>query len=353
MQILLFNFVSCILFALVISRINYGYQAKRKLYSFFAFGCLFILRVFVDPDSLPDLETYLQIFDFSRLLTWDEVLKGEAITVSEYGYLIINKICAEITNNYHLLFICISVIWIYSYYKFFNRYSPYYAVPILLLIVTEFPQSIFVLRQHLAMAIWLFAYPYIINRDLKRFCFVGILAFSMHMSSFIFFPIYFLYGVSNKKMFVIAMILVAFGCKLLFGNLGFINESMGLAYDNYITGAKSGHSNMTDFVMRISYLIAFVYIFKGRVFEEGVNRLLLTTLTFSAILAFFGTSFSLLGRLVRYFTPAVMIMIPIAMKNIKSKIMRYGFFGVILLLNSISVYIGSMSEWIKNFKLLF
>lgn len=108
-------------------------------------------------------------------------------------------------------------------------------------------------------------------------------------------------------------------CVFVFGYLGQLNDSLGLSYDNYITGTKSGLSNMTDFIMRSAYLISFVYIFKGKVFEEGINRLLLVILLFSTILAFFGTSFSLLGRLVRYFTPAVMIMVPIAMKIFEIK----------------------------------
>lgn len=353
MQILIWNLVWCIFLALIISGLPGRFATKRKTYYLIAFGGIFVLRTFVDPNSLPDLDTYLQIFEFAKNLTWSEVLKGEAIVVSEYGYLIVNKLCLEVSNNYQLLFCSIAIIWAISYHKFFLRYSPYYAVPILLLLVTEFPQSLFVLRQHIAMAIWLFAYPYIISRDLKRFCLVGLLAFSMHMTSVLFFPIYFLYGMSDKKKLVIAILLMIVACVFVFGYLNQLNDSLGLSYDNYITGTKSGLSNMTDFIMRSAYLISFIYIFKGRVFEEGINRLLLVILLFSTILAFFGTSFSLLGRLVRYFTPAVMIMVPIAMKNIRNRVLRFGFFGAILLLNAISIFSGSMSEWIKDFKLLF
>lgn len=353
MQLLLWNLIGSILLALLISKSKMKYNTKRKVYCFFSFASICILRTFVDPKSLPDLETYIQIFEVSRDLSWGQVLGGEALVLSEYGYMILNKLCADITKNPQLIFFVVSMIWIISYHKFFKRYSPYFAVPVLLLLVTEFSQSLFVLRQHLAMAIWLFSYPYIINRDLKRFCLVALAAFSMHMSSVMFIPIYFFYGMSDKKKLVSAMLLMSVGCVFIFSHLGQFNDSLGLHYDNYITGTKSGFSNLTDFIMRLSYLLSYIIVLKNRIFEQGINRLLLVILVFSTILAFFGTSFSLLGRLIRYFTPAVMIMVPIVMQQIRRKIIRYGYFVAILLLNTISIFMGSMSEWIKDFKLLF
>ena len=105
--------------------------------------------------------------------------------------------------------------------------------------------------------------------------------------------------------------------------------------------------------MRIIYLGSYIFFLRDRVMESGINRLLTVILIFSTVLALFGTTFSLTGRLVRYFTPAIMIMIPIVMKNIRNKGLRYIYFIGILALNSISIFAGSMSEWIKNFRLSF
>lgn len=353
MGLLVANLIWCIIIALILSSCNLSYNRRCNLYSFFAFGGVLILRTFVDPQSLPDLETYLNIWEISTNLTWQQVLKGEGLVISEYGYLIINKLCTSVSKNYQLLFFFVSIIWIYSYHTFFKRYSPHYVVSVLLLLVTEFPQSLFVLRQHLAIGIWLFSFPYVINRDFKRFCMVGLLAFSMHMTSILFFPIYFLYGISDKRRIILVTLVMCAACVILFSSLGSINDRFGLSYENYIVGEKSGFSNLTDFTMRIIYLGSYVFFLKSRVMESGINRLVAVILIFSTALALFGTSFSLTGRLVRYFTPAIMIMVPIVMKNIRNKGLRYIYFIGILALNSMSIFAGSMSEWIRNFKLLF
>lgn len=119
MQILIWNLVWCIFLAFIISGLPGKFVTKRKAYCLIAFSGFFVLRTFVDPNSLPDLDTYLQIFEFTQKLTWSEVLKGEAIVVSEYGYLILNKLCLEVSNNYQLLFCSIGIIWAVSYHKFF------------------------------------------------------------------------------------------------------------------------------------------------------------------------------------------------------------------------------------------
>ena len=121
MGLLVANLIWCIIIALLLSSYNLSHSRKCKLYSIFAFGGVLILRTFVDPQSLPDLETYLNIWGFSTNLSWQQVLKGEGLVISEYGFLILNKLCTSVSNNYQLLFFLVSIIWIYSYHTFFKR----------------------------------------------------------------------------------------------------------------------------------------------------------------------------------------------------------------------------------------
>lgn len=325
---------------------------RRNVFVCISFLLIFFLKTFVNPNSVPDLKVYIYIYDLVGGFTFKNILIGKADVESEYGYALLCKICHSLSDNFQFLLGAVSLIWCYSYAMFFKRYSPYYAIPILLLLVTEFPQSLFVLRQHLAIAILLFTYPYIINRDFKKFCIVCLCAFLMHKTAVLFFPIYFLYGLKSTKSFIFVTLLTACLCIILFNNLGQLNNNFGLAYDNYITGTKSGFSNLTDFFMRLGYLLSYAFVLKGKVLNAGINRLITVILTFSVILSFFGTSFSLTGRLVRYFTPAAMIMVPIVMKNIRSKYISCLYFIMIFALNFISIFMGSMSEWIKNYDVL-
>lgn len=353
MYLLEINLALCSLYALILDSLKIGYKHKRIIYYVLAGIQIFMLRTFAEISSLPDLENYESLFEITREYTFKDVLYGKLIFVAEYGYMLLMKICSWITPNFTFALGIISLIWIIGYYKFFEHYSPYIAVPVLLLLVTEFPQSLFVLRQHLAIAIWLFAYPYIIKRDFIRFLLVGGLAISMHSTAIIFLPVYFLYGVFNKNTWLINSIILAVGCVILFSALEGINDYAELSYGNYITGEKAGNSNLTNAYKYSLYFLSYVFFLRDKIFQDGIYKLLTISIIMGIILSFFGTSFSLTGRLIRYFTPACMLLIPIVMIHIKNPCIRYGYFGTILLLNAISIFVESSREFICNYRLIF
>lgn len=353
MDIIFINLCLCICCAFLLNRTKLAFPTRKKIFYFFAFIQIFYLRTFVNPYSLPDLSVYQNIFEASKYAYFKEIIKGEYLAVGETGYILLCKLCSLATNNFHFLLAVISIIWIYSYFNLFNKYSPYYyAVPILLLFVTEFPQSLFVLRQHLAIAIWLFAYPSIIKRDVKSFILIGILATSFHTTGVFFFPIYFIYGMMERKSFFYIVIALSICTLIGFNSINVINDLMGLSYDNYISGTKSGESNLTAFAIRLIYFLSYWFFCRTKIFEPGINRLVTTVMIFGIVIALCGTSFSLTGRIVRYFTPAVMLLVPIVMYNIKSKVIRYTYFVCILCLNAYITFFGSISEFLVGYSLI-
>lgn len=349
MGILVAALILCITCAVLLSETKIVYTLRRRIFYFFAFILIFSVRTFVEPSSLPDLPVYQDVFELSNYASLGEILKGEYLSVGEIGFLLLCKLSSIISDNFHFLLAIISVIWICLYFNLFKKYSPYYAVPVLLLLVTEFPQSLFVLRQHLAIAVWLFAYSSIINRDFKTFLLIAVIATSFHTTGLIFFPIYFLYGMMSKKSFFLCVLLLSVCVLVGFAGLNLINGAMGLSYDNYISGERSGESNLTVFMIRTMYFISYWYFCRTKIFEPGIYRLITTIMILSIIIAFWGTSFSLTGRIVRYFTPACMLLVPIVMKHIQSKYIRYSYFICIMLLNVYMIFGGSMSEFIKDY----
>ena len=352
MTILGINLFLCILYALFLKCAKLKDSDSRKIYFILAFIQIFILRTVVEPNSIPDLATYVDIFDLSKETKVKDILLGEYLMISESGYFLLCKISSLVSDNFHFLLAIISLIWIYSYFNLFKKYSKYFAISIIILLLTEFPQSLFVLRQHLAIAIWLFAYPAIINRNLKNFIFIGILATSMHKTGLFFFPVYFLYGIMSKKTFLPIILLLSFVAFIGFKALDIVNELLGLAYDNYISGNKSGESNLTGFAIRFTYFLSYIFFCRDKIFESGINKLLTTMLVIALILAFWGISFSLTGRIIRYFSPAIMLMVPIVMSNIKCSIIKYIYISCIIILNIYLTFIGSMSEFIVDYRLI-
>lgn len=353
MSILVLNLFLCVFLALLVSGLKVDYPTRRKIFYILVFIPIFSLRTFVEPSSLPDLPEYENMLDLSKFAGYIEILKGEYFIICEIGYFLLCKLCSSISGNFHFFLSVVSVVWICAYFNLFRKYSPYFAASVLLLLVTEFPQSLFVLRQHLAMAIWLVAYPSVIRRDLKTFLLIGILATSMHTTGLFFFPVYFLYSMMKPKLFLLTVILLSVCIVLGFGALSLINGMWELGYDSYVSGGrKEGESNLTAFTMRLLYFLAYCYFCRSSIFEPGIYRLITTISVLGILLALFGTSFSLTGRIIRYFTPAVMLMVPVVMAHIRQRAVRYLFFASILFLNACSIFLGSMSEYIKDFKLI-
>lgn len=103
---------------------------------------------------------------------------------------------SQYLNFTQLYFIVTSMIIYSSFYRTFKNYSSDFALSTLLFLSLPifFFNSLSIIRQFVAVAIVLFAIPYIISRNWLRFTFFILLALMFHKSAIVAIPLYFLYG---------------------------------------------------------------------------------------------------------------------------------------------------------------
>ncbi len=275
MKILIANLCLCILWALLVNSLKSSSLRKRKIYSMICLFQLTIIHGSVEILSLPDLDEYYSFFKVVTKIGIDIFSKeGYPGDDMEFGYKWINWFVSFFTSNFRVLLMFVSFLIIFFYIKWFNEFSPYLWLSVLLMLLISFNGSLYILRQNLSIAIALSSYKYIIMRNRKKFFVIMFLSISCHFSSIIFLPLYYLYGIADTKRYLKVLcaltIIIPLGALTIFkivaslipefNHYGDV-DSMKVATKAYIFGAA---------------LLPYLYFLGKDVFELGIKKLILT-----------------------------------------------------------------------------
>ena len=138
---------------------------KKSRNNGFLFSVIFVVLLYlhscINPNTMEDLPRYCDSFRQWANMALEDILVTYRKT--EYAFLILNWFVSLFTDNFGMFLLVESFIMMLCYYIWCFKYSPYIMLSLLLMLLLTFNQSIFVLRQHLAIAITLLSYPYILN----------------------------------------------------------------------------------------------------------------------------------------------------------------------------------------------
>ena len=152
-------------------------SAQRSLFLGIAFLHLSFLHIFFDSTNFPDLPGYVTYFN--------SILDPQPFIQLEIGWYFLNRILHGISHNSFILIVSVSIIMITCYLITIDRYSAIPWLSVLLLLCTVFYNSLFVLRQHLAIPICLLSIPYILERKPFKFAILTLIAVSFHLSAIV------------------------------------------------------------------------------------------------------------------------------------------------------------------------
>lgn len=311
---------------------------------FIVMAVMLYSKTFVGIYDLPDIEYYFAGYEELGQVGWLEIPTYRMIELKcpEIGFRYILKIGSWLGSFHWSLFI-IAFVHVVAYIKLSRRYSPYVTISLIIFLLGSV-QSFFVLRQHLAIAITLFSYPYIINRDWKRFFILMLLAFSFHQTALVFIPVYFLYGVSNNRNLNILLLLTYFVIYVSFVFVFNFLASTLVGYESYI---DLNDGNLTTLIISACYFGSYVLFLKKEVYNDGINKLIFILLSFNLMVMMVGYSFSAINRLMMYYTVVNIISVPITMTYIKRPIVRLMFCAVILLILFYQFSSGTNAEYLN------
>lgn len=330
-------------------------EQKKKIFLFVAFCLILFERSFVDPFSMPDLDSYYSTFyDISKI----DILKSGAIADYQYthkeetGFLVFLKITSFLTSDFNVVLVIFGTIWLMAFSYIITKYSSNLVLSYILLFLLVYGQSLFVLRQHLAIPIILLTYDAIISRKLVRFIILVLIASSFHTSAIIWFPMYFFYA-SKKPYYVVAVIvLVVFGLTFAISNIDFLNSRMVIDYSSYINQNVLNDNNNIPLVIGAFYGICYFLFMKKNVLNDGLNRLLFISIFIDIILFAVSDTLVLVTRLALYYHVAIIFIVPLTTKAINNSIVTVVYTVFTIAIFTYIQFMGSFFVNLRNIKLI-
>lgn len=321
-----------------------------NLYLIVSFIQLAFIRTFVDIHSVPDLENYIDTFNYLKNNPVSSLFVTTGEKTNELGFRLLMWIVGALGGTFRLFLFVVASIYLYFYRTAIKKYSPSVILSVLFLLLTSFNQSIYILRQHLAMAVLLLSYDYIIERKIFKYLFTCLVAVLFHTSALVWIPVYFIYGIKNK-IALVSLIVVVGGVLSLYWQelLVYVGSDLLIGYASYLDSDIV--SNSVGAFISLSYLVIFLVLMRKNAFSDGINRLLLITCSFALILTIIGIGFNPTSRLALYFASSQFLLIPIIIKKVKGFVLKGGIIIVIGALQYYITFMGTKFSVLEDIKL--
>lgn len=320
MAIYLLNFISIPIYDLLIKN-------KKRLVFIIALQMFLILSLRADTLGV-DLDNYKQFYEFYQTLSFGEIMRGFRLIGGsthdlgvESGYVLLNWVVGRLGFSFHSFLVFYAAIVVGSVSLFIYRYCENAALGFATFISLGAFVSFFgILRQSLALAIFLLAIPALERRKPIRFFLIVIIAGLFHQSLFIAAALYFVVKLkANKALYVIfigASLALTVITPVLYNNVVFpIIVKLGRYY--YLNDFE--WNNM--FAVMMVLAVFFMFFFKNR--ERVDNSMqcgFLMSLPLQA-LAFYLPIFSRLSGAV--FFNFVCVLLPNTLSRIENRNQRF------------------------------
>lgn len=221
---------------------------------------------------------------------------------------------------YHVFLVCLNIFLLFVAMRFIYCYSKIPWVSVFLYITLQFlAYNMNLIRQSIALAFFMLAYPYIKNRRIVPFTILIILGGLFHNTLLFIFPFYFLLVKENTKKFTISMLVFTVFAYLLFDPffdavLSFFPEN----YANYKEGYFWNPSTF-DYVVFPALYCILIYLFQSRIAEKAKRSLYLNSALYTFLISLFVTKHFILERFSIYPFVFSIIAIPEIICSYESK----------------------------------
>ena len=313
---------------------NEEHVKKEKAYLMICFVVMILLRSFFNPDYS---DNYFYNIGFSeyRTMSFMDVLEDNAPSLkAETGYRVFCKLLTYVTSEWGVCYFFISFIIFGSYYMTVKRYSTMYWLSVLLIMTGPFIQSLFVLRQYMALGMILLSYPFILEKRIIPYLLLCFIAISFHQTAAVFLPTYFLYNMRRTKTVyevLFLLFIVLYYCFSFFLELAasFAIETASYNDDLIEYNSEEGTNNKMALLL-VTMLLLRIRIMKEEFFKEGINKLLSLIMIMGTLISVVGIGFIATGRLNMFYAGIEFLYVPNTFQYVLKKqhrtIMGIGYF---------------------------
>ena len=172
---------------------------KNKVFLFLTFMLLFVIAAFRSYTVGNDTPEYYRVF---KLISSTNSIQN-ALTVSRYdvGYIVLNYIVSHLHGDFTMLLCIITGFYLISVLRVLNKYSSNIRIAVLAFFAfSAFYDIMNVLRQSIAIAIFLFSLDFLIERKPLKYFAIVICATFFHSTSIILLLVYFVPRANFSKL---------------------------------------------------------------------------------------------------------------------------------------------------------
>lgn len=317
-------YISIILFAvLALLLCNDGKKKSEQKYLIICFIVMLILHTFFNPEYLDKFWYKIAYREYSSM-SFSNILTSNAPSLkAEIGYRLLCKLLNFISSEWIIGVFAFSVIMLSGYFVTTKKYSHMYWLSVLLIMVGPFNQSLYVLRQHMAMGIILLSYPCIIEKKVIPYLLLCFCAYMIHQTAAVFLPIYFIFNIKKSKTLVVLFLLLFVVFYYSFGYILSTSASYAMetaAYGDYLFEYDSEAGTNSKMAIFLTAVLALrIYLVRKDFFKEGINKLLSIILLLGVTVSFVGIGFPATSRLNMYFSQINFLIIPNTFQYVSSK----------------------------------
>ena len=165
-------------------------RGTKRLYLFAALLPLAMMSMFHSAAVGSDTLQYINIFERYRLFPWSRLFQDQRF---EHGYLVLNWVFGQFTDNPQFLFAFIGGLLYCSLYRWMDKHIEAPGLLVILLIeMLNIDCWISAKREAVVIAILLFAFDAITEKKIIRFTLLVLLAATFHRVALSFFLVYLL-----------------------------------------------------------------------------------------------------------------------------------------------------------------
>ncbi len=318
MWIYIVNFVLLLLYGVLIK--------NKKLLVAISAVQLFLILALRDPLLGVDNATYKIGYDYIATLDLGDMLsrlrlisaanlgKPEGLETPlafESGYVVLNWLTSAIGLDFHGFLILYAAIFVFAASKFIYDYSDSPTLSFILFVsVNFFTLSFGILRQTLALSIFLLSLPFIKKRKLIPYLLLCFLGFTIHRIAIITLPLYFVYNLTFTKrrylyaggallaLLAVSPLLMNYVLRPLLRLIGKSTYSLNLSFNFFI-------------LLMVAMAVA-VYLFTDfeKIMKDPGNNFLCWCFLFSIAIEIFGLYNDAIARAIYIPFIAIVALIP-------------------------------------------
>ena len=284
-------------------------KSKRLLFHL-AVLFLIVFCALRDAFLYPDIQNYYDYFKYGYT-------EYDLQDQFNYGYGLLNTICALFTSSFQPLLIVISFITVSFYSRAIKEYSPYLFLSLILYVLINYYPSFFLLRQYLAMGVFLHSLKYVIDRKFFHFGICLLISLSFHTTAIIALPVYFLYGIKNTRLNMLLLLIGAIAIIILFFSFSTYIAMFSAYYAHYFE-VEMEESAWKRAIMKVFIFGVYMFIMRKHYYDIGINRIVFYCMVLNVVICIAAMNVMGVFRLREYFSLSDFIGIPIMIKEAKS-----------------------------------